>query len=268
VQNIVPVDYVADMIAAIVTCDRDAGGIFNLVHDSPPTNDAIRLALEQALGVEGLAFGHLAGEPRTRLERIFDRMIEPIAPYFSHTPRFSRRRAASVEAREGIACPRYDLPALVRLCACARSHPRRAADAPRRPLAALAAEYFERFLPRFVPQSSVARLGALTANVRFVLTDVADGHWLCRFDAGRLAQVERSGNDVVEDFGYRVDASTFLDVVAAQLDPQEAFLSARVEVFGDVERALKMAMVLRQFNYEFPFRSGDAQPGREKAAHA
>ena len=130
------------------------------------------------------------------------------------------------------------------------------------------AEYFEEFLPTFVERSTVARLASLTADVRFVFKDVDDGHSLCAFRAGRLAEVHRSNNGAREDFGYRVDISTFLKVIANQLDPLEAFLSGRVEMFGDIERALKMAMVLRQFNSEFPFHSRQSPSNSGRASHA
>ena len=261
-QNIVPVNYVADMIASIVMDPKHHGGVYNLVHHTPPTNVQIRNALQQTLGVDGLNFGQQSS--RTRIERLFDRAIEPIKPYLEGSTRFARDRTSAVERTTGVICPTYDMPALMRICEFAVH------DAPATlPIpdstAAGAAEYFEQFLPRFVAQSTVAKLISLSANVRFALTGIADGHWLCSFDSGRLVRVLRSKNGTKEDFGYRVDAETFLKVVAAELDPQQAFLNGQVEVFGDVERALKMAMVLRQFNSEFPFRNGSAQKG---GAHA
>ena len=83
-----------------------------------------------------------------------------------------------------------------------------------------------------------------------------------RFEQGRLKSVLRSGNGIQEQFGYRLEAGTFLSIVAAQLDPQEAFLSGRIELHGDIERALKMAMVLHQFNGESPYIRQSESPSR------
>jgi predicted lipid carrier protein YhbT len=55
----------------------------------------------------------------------------------------------------------------------------------------------------------------------------------------------------------------YWDAVAGRTDPREVFLSGRAEVFGDVERALKMAMILHAFNTEFPYRPQEAAAARE-----
>jgi hypothetical protein len=65
-------------------------------------------------------------------------------------------------------------------------------------------------------------------------------------------------NGVREDFGYRLDQQTFWQAVRGELDPQQAFLNRRAEVFGDVEQALKMAMVLNMFSREFPYGIDDS----------
>jgi hypothetical protein len=251
------------MMAAIVLLPAHPGGIFNLVHPAPPSNDAIRRALETVLNVRGLAFDdERPAAPRSRMQRAFDRLVDPICPYLRQSPRFTRTRAAEVESLAGIQCPAFDRPALIRLCAFAVKAPHDGdIDPAAGALAEQAAEYFERFLPLQVKQSALGRAIALTADVRFTLTDIPDGAWLCRFKGGLLTSVLRCANGVKEDFGYRVDATTFLDVVAARTAAHEAFLSGRVEFVGDVERALKMAMVLQQFNAERPFRMDGDSPG-------
>jgi hypothetical protein len=272
VQNLVPVDYVARVIAAIVTAPERSALFYNITHPSPPSNGMILTAVERALGVRGFAFEGDRAAPldSNGSQRLFARLIEPIFPYVGHSPAFARRNVDAVERAEGITCPKYDHDALTRTCAFAAQglerHERRSTRHEPAALDAMIAHYFEHFLPSRVAVSAVAQRIGLSATVKFDITDLIDGQWTCVFDAGRVALVRRASQMLRADFGYRVDASTFLQVISAQADPQEMFLSGRVDLFGDVERALKMAMVLHQFSREFAFHGAALQ--RETVAHA
>lgn len=255
-QNIVPVDYVAAMIAAIVNDSDSRGRVHHLVHPNPPTNRAIARAIEEHLNMRCTEFAGSgeAGE-RNRLERVFDRLASTVEPYIFDTPNFDRRCAQAVERRAAITCPDFDHAALLRLCEFATSNAWRCErSAVEQPTASGdPVEYFDRFLPENIGRSRVAEMHSLCATVRFVLTDMTDGQWVCRFEHGRLAQVHRGSNGLKEDFGYRTTRAVFGQAVAGTLDPQQAFIGRQADVFGDVERALKMAMVLREFNRECPF---------------
>src|SRR6185503_14232863 len=125
--------------------------------------------------------------------RVFDRVIAPICPYLVHSPCFSRARTQAVEVAAHVQCPVYDLPALVRMCSYAvAASPSASSEAAPASLADQAADYFERFLAQQVEQSSIARAIGLTADVRFLLTGIPDGAWLCRFVGGRVTRVLRS----------------------------------------------------------------------------
>ena len=255
-QNIVPVDYVADMISAIAKDSAHHGRVHHLVHPSPPRNDAIQRAVEEHLKWQCTEFAseNFAGE-RNQLERVFDRLASTVEPYILDTPQFDRRHAEAVEQVAGIACPAFDHESLLRLCRFATSNRWRSDRPPeaQSEVESDPAEYFDHFLPENILRSRVAEMNSLCATVRFVLTDMPDGQWVCRFDRGRLAQVHRGRNGLKEDFGYRTTRDVFCRAVAGTIDPHQAFLARQADVFGDIERALKMAMVLREFNRECPF---------------
>ena len=46
---------------------------------------------------------------------------------------------------------------------------------------------------------------------------------------------------------YRTDPATFADVVRGRQSPQEAFFARRIEIEGDVEKALKLAVLFDHF---------------------
>ena len=127
------------------------------------------------------------------------------------------------------------------------------------PAGAVAA-FFDEFLPARLGGEPLAGMGDLSTSFRFVVDGVENGRWLCRVREGRLVGVWRGGNDA-GDFTYRMDIDAFFDIVGAQVDPQDVFLEGRAHVEGDIERALKMGVILHQFNREHPYRAGVARSG-------
>ena len=266
-QNLVPVDYVAAMIAAAVVRPSMHGRIYHLVHPNPPSNQMISDSLNRHFDVAGshwvepAIFDEMA---LTEHEQIFNNFSKPIAHYFVDTPRFARGNAEDLERTAGLHCGTFDEAAIGRLMHFAQaSHWGKKKREPRK-VASSCAAYFEDFLPKNVAHSNVARLTGLSVIVRFIIEDEANGQWVCRFDRGELTQVHRGSNSLNEDFGYRLNSDVFWRAVSGKVHPQQAFLTGEVQVYGDVERALKMAMILHAFNQEFPFEQG----GRRCLQHA
>jgi nucleoside-diphosphate-sugar epimerase len=260
-QNIVPVDWVARMIAGIVASPRLRGRVYNLVHPRPPSNALIKRALERHFGIGGGRFVAPEAFPTAGLsdeERLFGEIIRPVEHYIIDAPRFARGNVRRAEALLGERCPAYDEPAIARLVASAQAENwgrRRRSDATSRPAPCdreLYANYFERFLPAHVGQSRVARATAMDALIRFAIGPRPEDDWLCRFKSGHLVEVRRACPDAREEFGYRSTDAAFWRAVSGQVHPQDLFLSGEAELFGDAERALKMVMILNAFAREFP----------------
>ncbi|MCA9310193.1 MAG: SDR family oxidoreductase [Phycisphaerales bacterium] len=260
--NIIPVDHVAATMADIIEHPDLQGRIYHHVHPDPPTNAEIRTAIEAAFDLAGGVFvdpDTVAEHDLNDIERSFNNAIRVIRPYLTDAVTFRRANVAAVEDRFARTCPRWDGDAFRRLidfAAAARfgRSPARDAVAPA-PLAEAhpCAVYFEQYLPHRVADSRIARLAALTTTVRFAITGVPDGEWVCRFDAGQLVEVRRGCNGLREDFTYRTGLDGFWDVVTARVDPQQVFLEGRAELSGDIEQALKMGVILREFNLEHPW---------------
>jgi nucleoside-diphosphate-sugar epimerase len=254
-QNIVPVDYVASMMAHIIGRPHLHGRVYHLVHPNPPTNDRIKRAFEEQFGIGGGRFvapETFDADDLNEHEQRFYEISRSIEHYFVDTPTFLRPNADAVEEESGTHCPTYDAAAIRRLVAYAQraewGRPKKSERDGTSPVAA----YFESFLPTYVSKSEVARLTAVSTTMRFVIDDEPNGQWVCRFDRGQLEMVHRGEDGVQEDFGYRATRDVFWEAIGGKVHPQELFLSGRAEVFGDVEQALKMAMILHAFTREWP----------------
>jgi len=270
-QNIVPVDNVAAMIAHAVTDRRLHGRVYHLTHPDPPTNAQIKRAIESHYDIAGGRFVDPATfDPAVmnQLERLFYEVSRPIEHYFVDTPTFDRGEAGQLERSANVRCPAYDKEALSRLLIYADTISRwgrgktdgkadhrvsneivdteSAEDAP------LYDAYFKSFLPDRISRSETAKTTAVTVTMRFIIEDVSNGQWVCRFDRGRLVEIHRGENTLVEDFSYRTCSEVFWRAIAGEVHPQEAFLKRQARVAGNIEQALKMAMILHKFNQEFP----------------
>ncbi len=254
-QNIVPVDYVSGCMAEIVRGPDAPGRVFHITHPQPPTNRLIKRAVESYFGIAGGRFvepGTLAGAELNPHEQAFHEVSRSIAHYFVDTPVFLRGHTQAISDRAGLTCPTYDEAAIHRLMAyaVAAGWNRKRTDS--RIAFSPCAAYFESFLPRCICESRVARMTALSTTIRFIIEDEPEGQWVCRFEEGKLRTVQRGPNGIREDFGYRSTREVFWEAISGATHPQELFLTGRAELFGDIERALKMAAILHEFTREYP----------------
>ena len=268
--NIIPVDHVVAAMADIIDHPDLQGRTYHHVHPDPPTNAHIRAAIEEAFDIAGGRFVD-PGDPELAtlndIERTFDNAIRVIRPYLVDPVTFARDNADAVDARAGRRCPTYDAAALRRLidyAADARFGRSTTRDArtPAMDAAHPCATYFEHVLPERIARSRIARLAALTTTVCFDIADVPGGTWLCRFEKGALTDVRRGGPAQHADFTYRTRLDGFWDVVTARVSPQQVFLEGRADMSGNVEAALKMGVILEEFNREHPW------PGDGSTNHA
>lgn len=252
-ENIVPVDWVAGMIAGIVDRPELHGQVYNLVHPHPPTNAHLKEAVEAYCAidvqfVDPATFGRL---DLTLGERVFADMSRQLCPYVCSSQRFGRENTAQAEAMLGLPCPQFTAESLARLVrfAIESKFGRRAVRDFASPWCA---EYFERFLPQTIPQCSLIRAAAMDVTVRFIVGDGSDDNWLCRFEQGRLSQVIRACRVTTEDVAYRVTNRAFWQCISGQVDPQDLFQRGEADILGDVEKGLKVAFLLQAFSQEFP----------------
>ncbi len=268
-QNIVPVDHVSAMIAHAFVNKRFHGQIYHLTHPDAPSNHTIQRAIEAHYNIAGGRFvdpDTFDPGVMTEMDRLFCEVSRPIEHYFMATPDFDRGLAQELQMSAGLSCPAYDTTDLQRLFTYADQHQRdryRGATAPTPKVAdtdepdlhcdaPLYNAYFMSFLPDRVNRSKIAQATGFSVTMRFVIEDIPNGQWVCRFEQGRLIEVHHGENTFKEDFCYRTHAEVFWRSIAGNVHPQKIFLKRQARVTGNTEQALKMAMILYKFNQEFP----------------
>jgi thioester reductase-like protein len=262
-RNLVPVDWVAQAVVRILDQRPLHGRTYHLVARRPTPIRAIKEVGEHVLGIDGVGWAGAGGPADlTPLEVVFRDRLQEYWPYRHGDPAFADRntRAALPE----LPPPRVDRVMLGRLIRFAHSRRwGRACHDAAGPPVVNCAHYLEEFFPEAARRSTLADL-PLDADVVLEVRGPGGGVWSCRWAGGevRVRRGRRGGADV----GYRLDGPTFAEVVLGRLPAQEAFFGGRVEVEGDVEKALKLAVLFEQVVRECPYQPGAAREATDGCA--
>jgi len=254
--NLVPVDWAAGRIVDILREPGRHGRIHHVTNPAPPTHAEIKHWLEEYFDIAGGRFSELPWPlpDANHYEDLFYSLGNIVRDYFRDGLVFESRHA----------CVLPQPPRLVNRDLFIRSiryaQSRNWGREPLRKGPALGPtspvdprSYFESFLPQSVPRSCVARVHSLTTVVRFII-DRPRREWVCRYESGRLAEVRRDGDGIREEFGFTVTSGAFADLVGGRRSLQSVFFSGEADIFGNVEKALRMVPVMAAFIEEFPFR--------------
>jgi nucleoside-diphosphate-sugar epimerase len=255
-RNLVPVDWVAQAVVRLVRQPAQHGKTFHLVAAQSVQARHIKEVAEELLGIDGV---HWAGPDGmtspTPVEEAFLDHLREYWPYFASDPVFDCRNSS--EALPDLPAPCIDRPLLARLIRFAvadqwgRSRPSRKV---RLEAGSDCAAYIEQFFPARAQRSELAGAIALDLTVALDIRGAGGGQWSCRWTHGALERVTR-GLDEQASVAYRTDVATFDAIVRGELAPQEAFFTRRVAIEGDVEKALKLAVLFGHFVREFPYRA-------------
>jgi nucleoside-diphosphate-sugar epimerase len=251
-RDLVPVDWVARAVVRIVNRPRCHGRTYHLVAPAPVTVREIKEVAADVLGIDGSSWGGAAvSRDPTPLEETFLAQLREYGPYLGGDPVFDSRNTRA--ALPWFPAPRLDRALLARLIrsAVADDWGRSATRGPRRQAALDCAHYVERFFPEAVRRSTLARL-PVDVTVSLEVVGPGGGRWSFCCAGGAVRQVRRQA-DPDSEVLYRLDVGTFEEIVRGRQTPQDAFLGRRVEIDGDVEKALKLAVLFDRLVQEVPY---------------
>jgi nucleoside-diphosphate-sugar epimerase len=266
--NLICVDDVAKAFGDLVDQAAAHGGVYHLTHPAPPTNAQIKRVLEQYYDIGGGGFTVGDGSAATRatpcddvsspFQGLFDAMTRPLRDYLFDAPRFDRTQVERFVRRPPAA---WTDDRLRRLIAAADTAGWRSIGSDRQSDvdAGEIAAYFREYLPQTMADSAFSRVGPLDLAVRFEIGRRPEGRWWCRFRGRCDMKVEPAGEQPW-DVTYRTSESRFWAAVAGEITGAELFLSGDAQIEGDIERALKFAVMLEELVHRYPYHKGDAAP--------
>jgi len=256
VWNLVSVDWVSRAIVELLARPRWHGRTFHLVARSPVSTRLVRDVGAEVLNLSGVEFAGTKGvEHPSRLEQVFLEGIQEYWPYLGGNPVFTSVNASA--ALPDLPPPPVDRLVLERLIRFAMANrwgrtPPRTTEARLRPSnCASCAEYIEQVFPKQARRSRLAREAGLDLTVCIDLRGPGGGQWSCKWRQGELIYA-KSGLEDGAAVTYHTDTATFQAVVSGLQTPQEAFFEQRIAITGDLEIALKLAVLFGQFLAENP----------------
>jgi thioester reductase-like protein len=253
-RNLVPVDWVARAIVRLMAQPDCHERTYHLTSPWPVRSRDIKEVAEELLDIDGIDWAGSAEltEP-TALEQLFLDQCRDYLPYRHGDPPFDCRNTR--QALPQLLPPRMDRALLTRLVqfAIADNWGRSGPTDPAGPgTQGDCSRYIEEFFPKHLARFSLAQTVRLTLSVALDLRGPGGGQWTCRWADGELVDVQR-GLAASADVIYRTDPSTFTAVVGGRQAPQQAFFARRIEVEGNLETGLKLAVLFGQFVREFPY---------------
>jgi thioester reductase-like protein len=251
-RNLVPVDWVARAIVRILLLPEWHGRTYHLTSPEPVPARLLKEVAEEVLGIEGVGWaaeGRPA--PASELEQTFREHLQEYWPYLGDDPEFDRTNTSA--ALPDLPCPRIDRELLARLIRFgAADRWGRARRGKSRGSARLdCARYVEQFFPESVARSVLSRL-PVDVTLGLDVRGAGGGRWTLRLRPGEPVEVRRGATSAAP-IVYRLSPETFEAIVRGRETPQEAFFGRRIEVLGDVEKALKLAVLFGEFVRECPY---------------
>ncbi|HEY7331294.1 MAG TPA: SDR family oxidoreductase [Gemmataceae bacterium] len=251
-QNIVPVDWVSRALLALVDRPRWHGRTYHLTAWESVRLDEIKNILSELLPLEGVEWVGPAGLPDpTPLEQLVLEQFQDYWGYLYSNLEFDCRNTR--QTLPDLPPPRFDRELVARLLKFAQADNwgrQRGRASPSLPPAggrpSECAHYLECVLPEKVQHSPLAR--ALPHDFRFALDIRGEdaGQWSFRCGGEEILSVQR-GLDAVHEVIYRIHSETFVRLIRGQESAQKAFLDGKIEIEGDMEKALLLAMFIEQF---------------------
>lgn len=243
--NLVPVDWVCRAIVELLGRADWHGRPFHLVARAPIAGRLLHEVAATELRLEGVELaGAGAVEHLSRLEEYVQQGLREYWPYLGGCPAFDCTNTAT--ALPHLPPPPVDRAMLQRLVRFGLA--RRWGRGGSRPTSAEShcRRYVEQVFPRQARASRLARAVGLDLLVALDVRGPGGGQWSCRWTAGEFTYLRRGLEDraVVT---YRTDPATFDAVVQGQRTPQEAFFEQRIAIAGDLETALKLAVLFGEF---------------------
>ncbi len=245
-QNIVPVDWVAKALLGLLDRPRGHGRTYHLAAWESVRLDEIKSMFEELLPLEGIQWVGQAGwSDPTPMEQLILEEFQDYWAYLHSNLDFDCRNTRQM--LPDMPPPRFDRRLVARLLEFAQADSwGRKRDQSNAAPPSECAHYLECVLPQQVKHSPLAR--ALPAGFRFAL-DIrgsAGGQWSFLCGGEEVLSIERSIHTVPEVI-YHINADTFLNLIRGQQSAQKAFLDGQIEIEGDMEKALMLAMFIEQF---------------------
>ena len=255
--NLVPVDWVSDAITQLSLLSDSSNKHIHLTTETPISTTKLVDAVQKFYGLTGIEFVSKNTElcsDRNVFERLFDRETKLLGPYFQNDPQFDRTHVNTLlpDLKDVLVDGQFinKLLTFAEFNQWGKSE-KKVTDKSQR---FSCKEFFEVYFPEAAAASQLVRIHDLNALLGFEVTGEYGGLWICQIVRGNVVSIKPvesfSGNN---DFHYRTDTRTLEQIVQGQISARDAFFEQRIDIHGDIERALLLSLLLEDLLQEIPY---------------
>ncbi len=267
--QLVPVDWVASWISKQMYTKPSNSEIFHLSANNAITLGSIKQIAEPILKVYGVKLG-ADKVTETGLEKYFLDQLNEYLPYLGQAYNFcnlNRQRES-----ENLSPWEIKESMIARIIHFANNHfwkqqkwdnrSESVASAERKksegiPISAKKIDWtkeliysLEKEMPTIVSQSKIAKTLAISINILIAISDYPGIEYRYEFQKGLLVskyRLSRSSEIGQSDtIRFELLGETFLQIIRRELKPSKAFFDKQIEICGDIEKGLKLAVILEK----------------------
>jgi len=257
--NLLPVDFAIRAMWELSRASEGDGKIFHITNPSPPKFQRLISVVGKVLGLDVEIVDPLCFEPEAvgsggkRLE------ISPsfYGPYLQGDPEFDLTNTLSVLPDYEVTFPLMDEDYFRRMMTYAieqdwgarfSSHPQ---PVPESGSSRFTKKYFEDFLRSRLNNPSGKGLKRLTVTFAIQIQDENGSDWVLELNEGTLTSISHRPSEI--EWRFLTDAETFQQIARGSYPPEQAFFEGRVNIEGNMEKALQASATLTEFLKNFPY---------------
>jgi nucleoside-diphosphate-sugar epimerase/putative sterol carrier protein len=252
--NLLPVDFAVQAMWNLSQAPGCAGNIFHITNPSPPTLQELISLAAKILGLDIEIADPLCPATETRKVEIPPSLY---AAYLHGTIEFDLTNTRSTLHDYDASFPLMDEPYYRRILTYAIEQDwgsRVTSQSSRRrekSTVQFVEKYFEEFLVTRLNLPSQKRLKNLTGTFLIQIQDETASDWVLELREGMLTSISHDPSKI--EWRFLTDADTFRKIVKGLVPPEQAFFDGRVNIEGNMEKALQASATLCEFLKNFPY---------------
>jgi nucleoside-diphosphate-sugar epimerase len=252
--NLLPVDFAVQAMWNLSQAPRCSGDIYHITNPSPPMLQELISLAAKILGLDIAIEAPLHPETQSRRVEIPPSLY---AAYLHGNIEFDLTNTRSVLHDYDASFPLMDEHYYRRILSYAIEQdwgarvPSRASKHPDKNTAQFVEKYFEDFLVTRLNLPSQKRLKNLTGTFLIRIQDETASDWVLELREGMLTSI--SHDPAGTEWRFLTNADTFKKIVKGLYPPEQAFFDGRVNIEGNMEKALQASATLCDFLKNFPY---------------
>ena len=252
--NLLPVDFAVQTMWNLSQAPGCGGGIYHITNPSPPMLQELISLAAKILGLDIAIADPLHPETQSRRVEIPPSLY---AAYLHGNIEFDLTNTRSVLHDYDASFPLMDEHYYRRILSYAIEQDwgarvtSRASNHPEKSTAQFVEKYFEEFLATRLNLPSQKRLKNLTGTFLIQIQDETASDWVLELREGMLTSISHDPAGI--EWRFLTDADTFKKIVKGLYPPEQAFFDGRVNIEGNMEKALQASATLCEFLKNFPY---------------